>query len=54
MNSENSMIKKTTYRSLKQVVFMAITYNLSSFYFGYSMVYFNGIQFSKIKNIFQL
>ena len=45
---------KIEYKSICWLFAMAMTYNLSTFYFGYSMVYFNATDYLTLQRIFSI
>jgi hypothetical protein len=42
------------YRSMRYLLGGVLTYSISSFYFGYTLGYFNAIEFKKIYEIFRI
>ena len=42
------------YRSLGMLIKMVLCYNLSSFYIGYTLVYFNAIPYGDTHRIFKI
>ena len=44
----------TTYKSYSQLLKMVMNVGLSSFYFGFSLCYFNAINFDDIVQIYHL
>lgn len=50
----NRQSMPTTYKSYAQLLKMVINVGLSSFYFGFSLAYFNAINFDDIVQIYQL
>lgn len=51
---EDKNPQEQEYKSLWAILGPTLTYCLSSFYFGYSLVYFNTISYSTLERIYHL
>ena len=53
-NHNNPLLPAKTYRSLSFLFCLACTLNISTFYFGYSMIYFGSIPIETARQVYHI
>lgn len=54
MEEGSALLKKQTYKSQMKISLIVLNISLSSFYFGYVIVYFGQLDIATIKDIFHI